>query len=155
MQLFLVSLCSLILFSPSTYSRTLFIPVSAFVDLVHSTNGTTQRGADYGVGQDHEPKTIRSPRKREKKNVSAVPSHFVQTDVSQIKGDTSMLSDMVFCILNYHVHEELYSVSKLFLVLTVRFPVILPIKRICTLLFWFVRFFFFGMCSGQWGSYCT
>lgn len=85
------------------------ILVSAFVDLVHSTNGTTQREDNYGVEQDHESKTIRSSRKREKKNVSAVPSHFVQTDVSRIKGETSMFSDMVFCILNYHVNGKMYS----------------------------------------------
>lgn len=89
------------------------LDVQSFVDLVHSTNGTTQRGADYGVGQDHEPKTIRSPRKREKKNVSAVPSHFVQTDVSQIKGDTSMLSDMVFYFANVPSSHSLESLHKM------------------------------------------
>ncbi|WMV37125.1 hypothetical protein MTR67_030510 [Solanum verrucosum] len=90
------------------------IPVSAFVDLVHSTNGTTQREDNYGVEQDDESKSIRSSRKREKKNVSAVPSHFVLTDVSRIKGETSMFSDMVFCILNYHVNGKCTLVSKLF-----------------------------------------
>ncbi|MCD9646582.1 DNA ligase 4 [Datura stramonium] len=92
-------------------SELFVIPVSAFVDLVHSTSGTTQREVDYGVRQDDEPKTIRSSRKREKKNVSAVPSHFVQTDVSQIKGETSIFSDMVFYFANVpssHTPESLH-----------------------------------------------
>ncbi|XP_055810457.1 DNA ligase 4 [Solanum dulcamara] len=89
------------------------LDVQSFVDLVHSTNGTTQRGADYGVGQDHESKTIRSSRKREKKNVSAVPSHFVQTDVSLIKGDTSMFSAMVFYFANVPSSHTLESLHKM------------------------------------------
>lgn len=110
-----LQLC-LVYYVPWFYSRVLLIaecfviPVPAFVDLVHSSNGTTQREADYGIGQDHEPKaTIRSSRKRGKKNVSAVPSHFVQTDVSHIKGETSMFSSMVFCILIYDVKAKIYS----------------------------------------------
>ncbi|XP_059286008.1 DNA ligase 4 isoform X2 [Lycium ferocissimum] len=89
------------------------LDVQSFVELVHSSNGTTQREADYGVGQDHEPKTIRSTRKREKKNVSAVPSHFVQTDVSQIKGETSIFSNMVFYFANMPSSHTLDSLHKM------------------------------------------
>ncbi|XP_060172398.1 DNA ligase 4 isoform X2 [Lycium barbarum] len=89
------------------------LDVQSFVELVHSSNGTTQREADYGVGQDHEPKTIRSTRKREKKNVSAVPSHFVQTDVSQIKGETSIFSNMMFYFANMPSSHTLDSLHKM------------------------------------------
>lgn len=34
-----------------------------------------------------------------KKNISVVPSHFIQTDVSRVKGETSVFSNMIFCIL--------------------------------------------------------
>ncbi|XP_047258339.1 DNA ligase 4 isoform X1 [Capsicum annuum] len=89
------------------------LDVQSFVDLVHSTNGTTQREADRGVMHDHEPKTIRSSKRREKKNVSAVPSHFIQTDVSQIKGETSMFSDMVFYFANVPPSHTLESLHKM------------------------------------------
>ncbi|XP_015162903.1 DNA ligase 4 isoform X5 [Solanum tuberosum] len=89
------------------------LDVQSFVDLVHSTNGTTQREDNYGIEQDHESKTIRSSRKREKKNVSAVPSHFVQTDVSRIKGETSMFSDMVFYFANVPSSHTLESLHKM------------------------------------------
>ncbi|XP_069142833.1 DNA ligase 4 isoform X3 [Solanum lycopersicum] len=89
------------------------LDVQSFVDLVHSTNGTTQREDNYGVEQDHESKTIRSSRKREKKNVFAVPSHFVQTDVSRIKGETSMFSDMVFYFANVPSSHTLESLHKM------------------------------------------
>ncbi|KAG5594747.1 hypothetical protein H5410_035979 [Solanum commersonii] len=94
-------------------SELFVIPVSAFVDLVHSTNGTTQREDNYGVEQGDESKSIRSSRKREKKNVSAVPSHFVLTDVSRIKGETSMFSDMVFYFANVPSSHTLQSLHKM------------------------------------------
>lgn len=71
---------------------------AAFVELVHSSNGTTQRVAD-DVMQDEKPKRKKLSR-GDKKNLTAVPSHFVQTDVSQVKGDTTIFSKMVFCILH-------------------------------------------------------
>ncbi|GAY37251.1 hypothetical protein CUMW_027640, partial [Citrus unshiu] len=70
------------------------LDVQSFVELVHSSNGTTQKGKEYGGLQDDKPKQFRSSRKGEKKNVSIVPSHFLQTDVSDIKGETSIFSDM-------------------------------------------------------------
>lgn len=75
------------------------LQLSAFVDLVHSSNGTTQRGADFGDVQDHKPKRLKSTRTGEKKNVPFVPSHLIQTDISNVKGETLIFSKMVFCIL--------------------------------------------------------
>ncbi|KAE9464229.1 hypothetical protein C3L33_03861, partial [Rhododendron williamsianum] len=74
------------------------LDVQSFVELVHSSNGTTQRDADYGVVQVDKPKRMKSSRKGEKKSVSVVPSHFVQTDISTIKGETLIFSSMMLCI---------------------------------------------------------
>jgi DNA ligase-4 len=76
-----------------------FCFVAAFVELVNSSNGTTQRGINYGGLQESRPKRMKSSKKGEKKNVSVVPSHLSQTDVSDIKGDSSIFSNMMFCIL--------------------------------------------------------
>ncbi|GAY37255.1 hypothetical protein CUMW_027650 [Citrus unshiu] len=65
------------------------LDVQSFVELVHSSNGTTQKGKEYGGLQDDKPKQFRSSRKGEKKN----------TDVSDIKGETSIFSDMLSILL--------------------------------------------------------
>nr|GMC94650.1 DNA ligase 4 isoform X1 [Ipomoea batatas] len=70
------------------------LDVQTFVELVHSSNGTTQRGAYSGRVKDHEPKHIKS-KGRERKNALVVPSHFIQTDVSHIKGETSIFLNML------------------------------------------------------------
>jgi DNA ligase-4 len=49
--------------------------------------------------QDSKPTHIKSSRKGEKKSVSVVPSHLIQTDISDIKGETLIFSNMMFCIL--------------------------------------------------------
>lgn len=76
------------------------LDVQTFVDLVHSSNGTTRRGADFGDVQDHKPKRLKSTRTGEKKNVPFVPSHLIQTDVSNVKGETLIFSKMVFYFAN-------------------------------------------------------
>jgi hypothetical protein len=80
--------------------------IAAFVELVNSSNGTTQRGTDYGDLQESRPKRMKFS-KGERKNVSVVPSHLIQTDISDVKGGSSIFSNMMFCILlrvllNYH-----------------------------------------------------
>lgn len=89
------------------------LDVQSFVELVHSSNGTTQKGKEYGGLQDDKPKQVRSSRKGEKKNVSLVPSHFLQTDVSDIKGETSIFSDMVFYFVNVPPAYSLDSLHKM------------------------------------------
>lgn len=86
--------------------------VTAFVELVHSSNGTTQRGAYSGRVKDHEPKHIKS-KGRERKNALVVPSHFIQTDVSHIKGETSIFLNMVFCIqrLPFQVYNSIFLIK--------------------------------------------
>ncbi|KAL3644155.1 hypothetical protein CASFOL_012087 [Castilleja foliolosa] len=71
------------------------LDVQSFVELVHSSNGTMQRAADDAAVQTDKPKRAKLSRGA-KKNVSVVPSHFIQTDVSQVKGETSIFSNMYF-----------------------------------------------------------
>jgi DNA ligase-4 len=75
------------------------LDVQAFVELVNSSNGTTQKQKESESTQDN-PKVNKSSKRGEKKNVSLVPSQFIQTDVSDIKGKTSIFSNMIFCILD-------------------------------------------------------
>ncbi|KAJ6857636.1 DNA ligase 4 isoform X1 [Populus alba x Populus x berolinensis] len=49
------------------------LDVQSFVELVHSSNGTTQKGKGYGDVQDSKPTHIKSSRKGEKKNFVNVP----------------------------------------------------------------------------------
>ncbi|XP_019197873.1 PREDICTED: DNA ligase 4 isoform X1 [Ipomoea nil] len=88
------------------------LDVQTFVELVHSSNGTTQRGAYSGRVKDHEPKHIKS-KSRERKNALVVPSHFIQTDVSHIKGETSIFSNMVFYFANVPSSHTLDSLHKM------------------------------------------
>ncbi|KAH7544705.1 hypothetical protein FEM48_Zijuj01G0014600 [Ziziphus jujuba var. spinosa] len=107
------------------------LDVQSFIELVHSSNGTTQRGTDYGGLQDNKLKRRKSSTKDEKRNLLAVPSHFVHTDISGIKEDTLIFSNMMFCILLqffliYIIFIFLLSEKKLFsfqTVICIRFPV--------------------------------
>lgn len=71
---------------------------AAFIDIVHSSNGTTKAITEYGSMQDSKSKRIKSSKREGKKNMSVVPSHFIQTDVSNIKGGSLIFSNLMFCI---------------------------------------------------------
>ncbi|KAK4414850.1 DNA ligase 4 [Sesamum alatum] len=88
------------------------LDVQSFVELVHSSNGTTQRVMDYAVVQEDKPKRVKSSRGG-KKNVSVVPSHFIQTDVSEVKGETSIFSKMIFYFVNVPSSHSLDSLHKM------------------------------------------
>ncbi|KAL0346903.1 UNVERIFIED_CONTAM: DNA ligase 4 [Sesamum calycinum] len=88
------------------------LDVQSFVELVHSSNGTTQRMMDYAVMQEDKPKRAKSSRGG-KKNVSVVPSHFLQTDVSEVKGETSIFSNMIFYFVNVPSSHSLDSLHKM------------------------------------------
>lgn len=60
-----------------------------------------QKATDYAVMQENKPKREKSSRGA-KKDKSVVPSHFIQTDVSKVKGETSIFSNMIFCILRHY-----------------------------------------------------
>ncbi|KAK2646210.1 hypothetical protein Ddye_021405 [Dipteronia dyeriana] len=89
------------------------LDVQSFVELVHSSNGTTQKGKEYGGLQYARPKVYKSSRKGEKKNASVVPSHFIQTDVSNIKGETLIFSKMVFYFVNVRPTHSLDSLHRI------------------------------------------
>ncbi|PQQ20120.1 DNA ligase 4 isoform X1 [Prunus yedoensis var. nudiflora] len=89
------------------------LDVESFIELVHSSNGTTQRGTDYGALQDTKTKHKKSSRKEEKRNLSVVPSHLVQTDVSSVKEDTLLFSKMMFYFVNVPPTNSLDSLHKL------------------------------------------
>jgi DNA ligase-4 len=76
--------------------------IAAFVDIVHSSNGTTQRAADDNSLENDNTKRSRTTKKGEKKKKSAsiIPSHLMKTDVSGLKGETLIFANMIFCILS-------------------------------------------------------
>ncbi|XP_038984742.1 DNA ligase 4 isoform X3 [Phoenix dactylifera] len=76
------------------------LDVQSFVDLVHSSNGNTQRGTDHGGLQNHGSKHVKSTKKGEKKNVSIVPAHLIHTDISGVKEETLIFANMMFYFIN-------------------------------------------------------
>ncbi|XP_045789619.1 DNA ligase 4 isoform X2 [Trifolium pratense] len=88
------------------------LDVQSFIELVQSSNGTTQRDPEYGTN-DSKPKRMKSSVRGEKKNVSIVPSHLSQTDVSGVKGGSLMFSNMMFYFVNVPPSHSLESFHKL------------------------------------------
>ncbi|GAB2224918.1 hypothetical protein Drorol1_Dr00005698 [Drosera rotundifolia] len=76
------------------------LDVQSFIELVHSSNGTTQRRADDDIMLVDKPKQVKSSKRAAKKKLSLVPSHFVPTDVSTVKGESLIFSDLVFYFIN-------------------------------------------------------
>ncbi|KAK1366741.1 DNA ligase [Heracleum sosnowskyi] len=89
------------------------LDVQSFIELVHSSNGTTQREGDQGVLMDDKPKRTKVSRNVEKNNVTVVPSHFIQTDVSDIKGETLIFSSLMFYFVNLPPTQSLDSLHRL------------------------------------------
>ncbi|XP_008451173.2 DNA ligase 4 isoform X1 [Cucumis melo] len=89
------------------------LDVQSFVELVHSTNGTTQRGTNNSGRQDSKGKYIKSIGKGRKKSVSVVPSHLLQTDITGITEDSLIFSNMLFYIVNVPPTHSLDSLHKL------------------------------------------
>ncbi|KAL0734964.1 hypothetical protein Bca4012_011174 [Brassica carinata] len=88
------------------------LDVQAFVELVNSSNGTTQKQKESESTQDNS-KVVKSAKRGEKKNVSLVPSQFIQTDVSDIKGKTSIFSNMIFYFVNLPRSHSLNTFHKM------------------------------------------
>ncbi|KAJ4833189.1 hypothetical protein Tsubulata_016060, partial [Turnera subulata] len=89
------------------------LDVQSFIELVHSSNGTTQKTKEDGILQDTKSRQVKSSRKGERKNVSVVPSHFLQTDVSDIKEETLIFSNMMFYFVNVPPSNSLESFHKM------------------------------------------
>lgn len=90
------------------------LDVQLFLELVHSSNGTTQRGGG-GADNGGVPVDMRKRRKSEgKKKLSlAVPSHFARTNVSSVKGESKIFATMVFHFVNVPSDHSLDSLHKL------------------------------------------
>lgn len=91
------------------------LDVESFMELVHSSNGTTQRaGPEDGGGASEKPKRTKAIKgEGRKKRALAVPSHFAHTDVSNIKGESQIFSNMVFHFVNVPSSHSLDSLHKL------------------------------------------
>ena len=91
------------------------LDVQSFMELVHSSNGTTQRaGPDDGRLASEKPKRAKAVKGEGRKKLAlAVPSHFAHTDVSSVKGESQIFSDMVFHFLNVPSSHSLDSLHKL------------------------------------------
>ncbi|KAK6272919.1 hypothetical protein POUND7_010002 [Theobroma cacao] len=87
--------------------------VQSFVELVHSSNGTTQKGTVQGDVQDGKSRYKEHTRKAEKKAVSIVPSHFIQTDTSSVKGETLIFTNLIFYFVNVPPTYSLDSFHKI------------------------------------------
>ncbi|CAN6452740.1 unnamed protein product [Victoria cruziana] len=73
------------------------LDVQSFVDMVHSSNGNTHHGVH--VGTENIPKERSSLSKRQKRSLT-VPSQFIQTDVSDIKEQSLVFTNMMFYFIN-------------------------------------------------------
>ncbi|TKY72770.1 DNA ligase 4 [Spatholobus suberectus] len=89
------------------------LDVQSFIELVQSSNGTTQRDTKYGSKQDSKPKRTKSFTMGEKKKMSIVPSHLIQTDVSSVKGGSLIFSNMMFYFVNVPPSHSLESLHKI------------------------------------------
>ncbi|XP_052482571.1 DNA ligase 4 [Gossypium raimondii] len=87
--------------------------VQSFVELVHSSNGTTQKGTEQENQPDSKTKHKAHARKADKKNVSIVPSHFIRTDTSSVKGETLIFSNLMFYFVNVPPTYSLDSFHKM------------------------------------------
>ncbi|XP_019417212.1 PREDICTED: DNA ligase 4 isoform X1 [Lupinus angustifolius] len=89
------------------------LDVQSFIELVHSSNGTTQWNTGFGKEQDSEPKKMKSSTRGQKKILSIVPSHLIQTDVSNVKGGSLIFSNMMFYFVNVPPSYSLESLHKM------------------------------------------
>lgn len=91
------------------------LDVQSFLELVHSSNGTTQRaGADDGGAAFEKPKRAKAVKGEGRKKLTlAVPSHFARTDVSSVKGESQIFSNLVFHFVNVPSGHSLDSLHKL------------------------------------------
>ncbi|CAA6662353.1 unnamed protein product [Spirodela intermedia] len=79
------------------------LDVQSFVDLVHSSHGTTQSAQDRGTLQEHSKHEKVS--KKGKNKIHVVPPHLTKTDISGIKEETLIFTDMMLCIRLFCQHS--------------------------------------------------
>ncbi|XP_051150256.1 DNA ligase 4 [Andrographis paniculata] len=88
------------------------LDIQSFIELVHSSNGTMQKANDNALVQEDKPKRAKSSR-GSKKNIAIVPSHFIQTDISKVKGETSIFSNLKFYFVNVPPFQSFDSLHKM------------------------------------------
>ncbi|KNA22605.1 hypothetical protein SOVF_030970 [Spinacia oleracea] len=88
--------------------------VQSFLELVVMSNGTTKRrgGADNNEGLPKRARTLKNGGGNKRLNLT-VPSHFTQTDVSKVKGESQLFSGIVFHFVNVPSEHSLDSLHKL------------------------------------------
>ncbi|KAF8033682.1 hypothetical protein BT93_C0069 [Corymbia citriodora subsp. variegata] len=91
------------------------LDVQSFVELVHSSNGTTHGGMEYKGQLTSGLKRKRSSDKGkgEKRSLTVVPSHFMRTDISGIKGETQIFSSLMFYFVNVPSNLSLDALHKM------------------------------------------
>ncbi|THU64605.1 hypothetical protein C4D60_Mb01t28220 [Musa balbisiana] len=70
------------------------LDVQSFMELVQSSNGNTRRADDGGL-QNENPKHTRNTRRGERKKVTVVPAHCIQTDTSDVREETFIFANML------------------------------------------------------------
>ncbi|XP_062183911.1 putative DNA ligase 4 [Phragmites australis] len=90
------------------------LDVQAFVDIVHSSNGTMHRVADDKSLKNDNTEHSRTNKKGEKKkSVSIIPSHLMNTDISGLKGETLIFANMILYFVNIPSSYDLEYFHKL------------------------------------------
>ncbi|XP_010046928.2 DNA ligase 4 isoform X1 [Eucalyptus grandis] len=91
------------------------LDVQSFVELVHSSNGTTQGGMEYKgqLASGLKRKRSSDKGKGEKRNLTIVPSHFMRTDISGLKGETQIFSNLMFYFVNVPPNLSLDALHKM------------------------------------------
>ncbi|TVU15844.1 hypothetical protein EJB05_39385, partial [Eragrostis curvula] len=91
------------------------LDVQAFVDIVHSSNGTMTKAVDDNSLKTDNAKNTRTNKKGEakKKIASIIPSHLMKTDISGLKGETRIFANMIFYFVNIPSSYDLEYFHKL------------------------------------------
>ncbi|XP_030535631.1 DNA ligase 4 isoform X2 [Rhodamnia argentea] len=91
------------------------LDVQSFVELVRSSNGTTHGGMEYKgrLASGLKRKRSSDKGKGEKRNLTIVPSHFMRTDISGVKGETRIFSSLMFYFVNVPSNLSLDALHKM------------------------------------------
>ncbi|PON55992.1 Ribosomal protein [Parasponia andersonii] len=89
------------------------LDVQSFIELVQTSNGSTHGGTVSGRVQQSKQKGMRSTTRKEKRNLSVVPSHLVRTDISGVKEDSLIFSGMMFYFVNVPLTHSLDFLHKM------------------------------------------
>ncbi|XP_062077386.1 DNA ligase 4 [Humulus lupulus] len=89
------------------------LDIQSFIEIVQTGNGTTHKGTDSGGVQQSKQAFTKPSTRKEKRNLSAVLSHLVRTDISGVKEDTLIFSGLMFYFVNVPPTHSLDSFHKM------------------------------------------